>query len=187
MKWREYPPFSPDREADGSHERTGPTVVDSESGECNVKRLAALVLLVASAASSGCICCPGFGLYADYIDSWGSRGQYNDILYHPRLDISRMGQPDWCSGPVNRHVDDCQCEQWGFTWKRYNHCYRYPPRTPYTYPGNAVEQARMLTPEPEPTPPPAPAYDEPVEGTDSKAVAPHPAVLPPAPAPSATP
>jgi len=151
----------------------------------------------------GCICCPGFRTYANVIDEISSKQGCLDNVYKPRLDISRMGQPDWC-GPINRHFAECQCEQWGFSWNKYNDCYRYPPSYGYSYPGNLVAESRYLpvdasVPGVQPAPgvPPAPGV-EPVpaseDGTELLPVPPAPtttpavppaAVLPPAPPPAA--
>jgi hypothetical protein len=138
----------------------------------------AAVLMMLSALG-GCRCCGCLEHYADVIDDFGDTDVLWDQWYHPRLDVSRAGKPDWC-GPVNQQLCPCRCSMG--TWKRHDDCWLYPPSHPYWYPGNAfVEQptAPAVPPAVEPDVPPSELVPPPPVPTNQG--------LAPAPLPDVTP
>jgi len=59
---------------------------------------------------SGCQCCNLTERYQDKIDLIADRRPHLDHLYNPAWDLTRIGDPDWCSNPVNRWIyGDCCC------------------------------------------------------------------------------
>lgn len=84
---------------------------------------------------SGCQCCPLFNTYANAIDDINDTHVYFDRCYNPRLDITRMGKPDWC-GPINSRWCPCSCNNG--CYDRYDKCNLYPPLTPYEFPSNIM-------------------------------------------------
>lgn len=125
---------------------------------------------------AGCQCTPLTEDYADVIDHVAYNPLYLDALYHPGFDLTRIGQPDWCSCPVNR------------LWCRYGCCAAncgepspnlYCPfclqerpvttSTPsQTAPSTGGKMTPQLPPAPKPPdePPPAPAVKSPASQDD---------------------
>ena len=64
---------------------------------------AAIVLL------SGCQCGPLYEGYARFVDGVSDQLPLVERFYIPQLDISRIGQPDWCQSPINRLLAPCEC------------------------------------------------------------------------------
>ena len=58
---------------------------------------------------AGCQCCPTANCYYDAVDVVADCELELDCLYHPELDVSRIGQADWCRCPVNRLLCGCSC------------------------------------------------------------------------------
>jgi len=58
---------------------------------------------------AGCQCCPLTDHYASVIDSIADHEHGLDVLYHPGLDLTRIGRPDWCHCGVNRLWCPCRC------------------------------------------------------------------------------
>lgn len=105
-----------------------------------MRRVSAIVsLILLSASLTGCRCWPGFACYADFIDDLHEEQLMWDQWYHPRLDISRAGRPDWC-GPINRQLAPCRCDCRG-QFDRADECWRYPSGHPYWYPDRALNAA----------------------------------------------
>ena len=71
---------------------------------CRVTAVCALL----SAAS--CQCCCHSDQYGDLIDCVSESSPKFDALYCPGLDVSRIGQPDWCESPVNRLWGASRCD-----------------------------------------------------------------------------
>lgn len=98
---------------------------------------AALITMI-----SGCQCCPLFDHYANVVDDVNDTHVYFDRLYNPKLDITRMGKPDWCS-PFNRHF--CRrCCIYG-CYDGYDNCNLYPPITPYDFPSHVLPPPTVRT------------------------------------------
>lgn len=138
------------------------------------------------AALGGCRCCGCLEHYADVIDDVGDTDVLFDQWYHPRLDVSRAGKPDWC-GPINQRLCPCRCYMG--SWKRNDECWLYPPSYPYWYPGTAfapqatspeAPPVEMLDSPSEELVPPLPA--PPVPNSPGLAPAPLPELTPPPPA-----
>ena len=62
-------------------------------------------------AFSGCRCCGVSSHYNDTIDDVGDYKANWEDGYCPKLDISRAGMCDWCSGSLNRSVCPCRCNR----------------------------------------------------------------------------
>jgi len=58
---------------------------------------------------SGCQCGPLYEGYAGFVDSVSDQLPLLERLYVPQLDISRIGQPNWCQSPINRLLAPCEC------------------------------------------------------------------------------
>ncbi len=84
------------------------------------------------ASLTGCRCCCFFESYNDLIDDLNDHRMLFDRWYHPRLDISRAGKPDWC-GPINSRLAPCRCEDQE-CYDRFNEVWQYPPRYPHVHP-----------------------------------------------------
>jgi len=69
--------------------------------------IVAVALLVSAA---GCQCCGHLDAYGDVIDCVSESSPRFDALYHPGLDVSRIGQRDWCECSFNRFWCDCRCD-----------------------------------------------------------------------------
>jgi hypothetical protein len=68
-----------------------------------MKRLLLLLLPVLCVLGlGGCQCSPLTEHYTDAIDHVADREPCLDALYHPCFDLTRIGQPDWCSCGFNR-------------------------------------------------------------------------------------
>ena len=87
---------------------------------------------LATASLTGCRCCCCFEHYNDFIDDLKNYPLLFDTWYHPRLDISRAGKPDWC-GPINRQLAPCRCEDQE-CYDRYDEVWQYPPRYLHQHP-----------------------------------------------------
>jgi len=94
-----------------------------------------LILAVCTLAQTGCRCCCLLDPYATVIDDLKDYPVVFDSWYHPRLDISRAGKPDWC-GPINSRLAPCRCDCVP-EWTRNDEIWLYPPRHPYDFPGHA--------------------------------------------------
>ena len=68
-----------------------------------------VVLLVAVVCLSGCQCGPLYEGYAGFVDSVSDQLPLLERFYVPQLDISRIGQPNWCQSPINRLLAPCEC------------------------------------------------------------------------------
>jgi hypothetical protein len=61
-------------------------------------------------ALSGCQCCLLTEHYMDAVDCIADRYPSGERFYCPGLDLTRIGYPDWCSFPLNRHLfGSCCC------------------------------------------------------------------------------
>jgi hypothetical protein len=120
---------------------------------------------------TGCRCCCLLDPYATAIDHLKEYPVVFDSWYHPRLDISRAGKPDWC-GPINSHLAPCRCDCVP-EFKRFDPIWQYPPRHPYDFPGWAYPGPSQYEASVN-----SPAAPEPMTEED---IPPKP--LPPAPAP----
>jgi hypothetical protein len=70
------------------------------------------VLLAGLAASlSGCQCCALTEHYACLIDCISDHEHAMERFYHPGWDLNRIGRPDWCRCPINRHLCPCVCSR----------------------------------------------------------------------------
>lgn len=59
---------------------------------------------------AGCQCCELTERYQDHIDHIADRSPHLERFYHPGLDLTRIGYPDWCQNPINRAIyGDCCC------------------------------------------------------------------------------
>ena len=60
---------------------------------------------------SGCTVCHYISeKWADCVDDFQRHHSLTyDHLYHPWMDVSRIGKPDWCECRVNRFLDCRQC------------------------------------------------------------------------------
>lgn len=121
-----------------------------------MKHLAAIGIgLVCLIGASGCQCCALFDCYADVIDHVSESSPRFDCLYHPSLDLNRIGKPDWCQCPVNRLLCHRACRRLWVDPHRYlpavGHGH-YGPPVGYGYgaPGGAVHVGPH---------PPAPPWD----------------------------
>ena len=65
--------------------------------------------LLASAA--GCQCCPTANCHYRTVDCIADIEPELDCLYHPELDVSRIGKADWCSCWWNRVWCGCACRE----------------------------------------------------------------------------
>lgn len=71
-------------------------------------RLVSLLTLTLGAV--GCQCCSWTEHYQDTIDHIADHQPHLDRFYHPGLDLTRIGYPDWCQSGVNRCLyGDCCC------------------------------------------------------------------------------
>lgn len=60
---------------------------------------------------AGCQCCALTERYQDHIDHIADRSPHLERFYHPGLDLTRIGYPDWCQTPINRAIyGDCCCK-----------------------------------------------------------------------------
>ncbi len=73
-------------------------------------RLITAGLLLAGGAC-GCQCAPLTGHYADAVDHIADHELALDGLYHPGLDLTRIGRSDWCRCGINRSLCRCACER----------------------------------------------------------------------------
>ena len=90
-----------------------------------------LALMVAS----GCQCFPPYNYYANAVDDASDTHLYFDRWYTPRLDLTRMGKPDW-NGSFNRFW--CRCYAQNGTYDQFDDCNQYPPIWPYAFPSNVM-------------------------------------------------
>ena len=67
------------------------------------------LLWVSLCLLSGCQCGPLYEGYAGFVDGVSDQLPLLERLYVPQLDISRIGQPDWCRSPINRLLAPCEC------------------------------------------------------------------------------
>jgi hypothetical protein len=111
---------------------------------------------------AGCQCCGGTERYADAVDCINDHAPEWDWLYHPCLDLTRIGQPDWCGCGFNR------------LWCRRGccaaHCGEPCPECPCPF---CLEEKPIAVTAPPESPPPSAAKPTPE--------------LPPAPSPPAEP
>jgi hypothetical protein len=94
------------------------------------------------ALTSGCQCCPLMDPVWNTVDDLNDTHVYFDRFYNPKLDISRMTRPDWCS-PFNRLWCQRCCNNG--CYDRYDECNQYPPSYPYQYPGNVMPPPTIRT------------------------------------------
>ncbi len=66
-------------------------------------------LWIVASSLAGCRCCPASNCYYDAIDDISDHKAQLDRFYHPTLDISRAGMPDWCASRLNRKICPCRC------------------------------------------------------------------------------
>jgi hypothetical protein len=59
----------------------------------------------------GCQCCRMTDHYADAVDCIATHETELDALYHPGLDLTRIGRADWCQCRINRALCPCACER----------------------------------------------------------------------------
>jgi len=72
-----------------------------------IQRIWLTALLLGNA---GCQCCSWTEHYQDTIDHVADHQPHLDSIYHPGLDLTRIGYPDWCQSPLNRWLyGDCCC------------------------------------------------------------------------------
>lgn len=67
------------------------------------------VAVLALSVGAGCQCSPKLNCYANIIDDISDQEGDLDYLYHPGLDLTRIGKPDWCQDPVNRLLWGTSC------------------------------------------------------------------------------
>ena len=73
-------------------------------------RWIAVALCTMTLASTGCTVCRWTtDCCGDVIDDISDHECELDCLYHPSLDVSRIGKPDWCQCPINSCLDCRQC------------------------------------------------------------------------------
>jgi hypothetical protein len=94
------------------------------------------------ALASGCQCCPWYDSYANVVDDASDTHVYFDHLYNPRLDLTRMGKPDWCS-PFNRFFCKRCCNNG--CYDRYDECNLYPPFYPNQLPSSIMPPPTVRT------------------------------------------
>lgn len=58
---------------------------------------------------AGCQCCQLTECYQDKIDCIADHKLNLDRYYHPTWDLTRIGYPDWCAGPINHWCYGCCC------------------------------------------------------------------------------
>ena len=73
----------------------------------------ALLCLVCVVGLVGCQCCGVTERYADLIDDVNDYDLELDAWYHPGLDLTRIGKPDWCRSRFNRMLCRRACELTG--------------------------------------------------------------------------
>lgn len=99
--------------------------------------IAGLVLL---AAGAGCQCHPFTHHYGDFIDDISDTEFYAEVFYHPELDLTRIGKPDWCRCPINRALCHGPCCR----YERCLHCDERP-----FLPGTGPLPPHPIEPEPQ--------------------------------------
>ncbi len=75
-------------------------------------RIARSMLLLAGLALAGCQCCACTEPYGDVVDLISSRECEAEVLYHPGLDLTRIGRRDWCECGINRWFCPCRCDRY---------------------------------------------------------------------------
>ncbi len=121
-------------------------------------------------AGAGCQCCPLFDRYANVVDDANDTHLYFDRIYNPKLDITRMGKPDWCS-PWNRFFCRRCCNNG--CYDRFDDCYLYPPQYPYEFPSYVMPPPTVRT-----SRVPDPADPDAIPTPNSQATQPPPSPLP---------
>ncbi len=74
-----------------------------------LRRITAGLLL--AGGFCGCQCAPLTNHYADAVDHIADHELALDGLYHPGLDLTRIGRSDWCRCGINRAFCRCACER----------------------------------------------------------------------------
>ena len=59
---------------------------------------------------TGCQCCPLTNHYASAVDCIADHEHHLDVFYHPGLDLTRIGRPDWCQCGFNHWLCHCRCD-----------------------------------------------------------------------------
>jgi len=67
--------------------------------------------LLLAGGTCGCQCAPLTDHYANAVDHIADRELALDALYHPGLDLTRIGRTDWCQCGINRALCRCACER----------------------------------------------------------------------------
>ncbi|MGD9857237.1 MAG: hypothetical protein AB7U20_20015 [Planctomycetaceae bacterium] len=70
-----------------------------------------LAVFLVAGGISGCQCCRLTDHYADAVDCVATHETALDALYHPGLDLTRIGRADWCQCGINRALCPCACER----------------------------------------------------------------------------
>lgn len=68
-----------------------------------------VLMLVLASGACGCQCCCLTDHYADAVDCVATHETALDALYHPGLDLTRIGREDWCQCRINRALCPCAC------------------------------------------------------------------------------
>ncbi|MBX3444869.1 MAG: hypothetical protein KF774_20885 [Planctomyces sp.] len=67
-------------------------------------------LLATALGLSGCQCCQVTEALADVADAVSAHECAADDLYHPGLDLTRIGRRDWCECGINHWLCPCRCD-----------------------------------------------------------------------------
>lgn len=76
-----------------------------------MKFIGLILAIVCALSAVGCQCCRCSERYNDHIDCASESSPKLDALYCPGLDVSRIGQPDWCEFGLNRYLCPCRCDE----------------------------------------------------------------------------
>lgn len=90
-------------------------------------RYTLLLFCLLGLGSAGCRCSPLAERCYDKVDCISDHKACLDRLYCPRLDVSRAGMPDWCSGRAHSKCRRCQgrCCCQGQAWYPTEHTMAY--------------------------------------------------------------
>ena len=76
-------------------------------------RIARSLLLLSGVGLAGCQCCACTESFGDLTDQISSRECQGEVLYHPGLDLTRIGRRDWCQCGINSWLCPCRCNRYG--------------------------------------------------------------------------
>jgi hypothetical protein len=68
------------------------------------------LLLLSALALAGCQCCQLTEHLGDVADAVSAHQCAADGLYHPGLDLTRIGRRDWCQCGFNSWICPCRCD-----------------------------------------------------------------------------